>query len=184
MKETPLMFSTDNVKRILLGLKTQTRRVMNPQPYEYKGALVWAFRKGQLATQGYWLDHCPYGGVGDQIWVKETWNYNISREEVLYKADGGYNEHRHIWKSAMFMPKSHARLWLPLSEPCRPERLQDITLQDCIAEGLGSGSKDLVLAKVQFINEWDSLNAKRGYGWDKNLWVWVITHNAYGVRLK
>lgn len=31
---------------------------------------------------------------------------------------------------------------------------------------------------------WDSINAKRGYGWDKNPWVWVIEFRRVDQRAK
>lgn len=90
-KETPLMFSTDNVIRIVRGLKTQTRRVIKPQPFIRKGVMRWV--KGQIDIN--MDDHsdlaipfCPYGGVGDQIWVKETfYTFQAGGEAVLYKAN-------------------------------------------------------------------------------------------------
>ena len=86
MKEHPILFSTDMVKAILDGKKTQTRRVIKPQPvfkseYELEaneaffnsGGLVKLRDKynsrGELKTIPFL---CPYGQVGDRLWVRES----------------------------------------------------------------------------------------------------------------
>lgn len=97
MKERPILFNTVMVKAILEGLKTQTRRVINPQP---EGKTL------QSNLDGKWLSkkfngllipkiedlpiHCPYGKIGDRLWVRETWStVNLYGEIALaYKADG------------------------------------------------------------------------------------------------
>lgn len=68
--------------------------------------------------------------------------------------------------SAMFMPKRFARLRLELNEPCRLERLQDITPQDIQREGLGEGCNYMNLT-LAFIDEWDKLA--------RNFWKRMMT---------
>jgi len=213
MKETPLMFSTENVIRIAKGLKTQTRRVVHPQfglspnagkPYiDGNGYLCVIRNRIEFDGWFYLLNEkgkkikCPYGGAGDQIWVKETYyNFQCAGEAVVYKANLAWEKEERPkpadgWKSAMFMPKRLARIWLTLSESCRIERVQEITEEDVIREGISPYTLARgVLAdeppdpRWNFIELWDSINKKRGYGWDTNPYVWVITHNAFGVRLK
>ena len=97
MKERPILFKTEMVQAILKGRKTQTRRVINPQP---EGKTL------QSNLDGKWLSkkfnglllpkiedlpiHCPYGKIGDRLWVRETWStVNLYGEIALaYKADG------------------------------------------------------------------------------------------------
>ncbi|WP_121774884.1 hypothetical protein [Acinetobacter bereziniae] len=97
MKERPILFSAPMVSAILEGRKTQTRRVINPQP---EGKTL------QSNLDGKWLSkkfnglllpkiedlpiHCPYGKIGDRLWVRETWStVNLYGEIALaYKADG------------------------------------------------------------------------------------------------
>lgn len=97
MKERPILFSAPMVSAILEGRKTQTRRVINPQP---EGKTL------QSNLDGKWLNkkfnglllpkiedlpiHCPYGKIGDRLWVRETWStVNLYGEIALaYKADG------------------------------------------------------------------------------------------------
>ncbi|AWL29364.1 hypothetical protein DJ533_12680 [Acinetobacter defluvii] len=96
MKERPILFSAPMVTAILESRKTQTRRVINPQP---EGKTL------QSNLDGKWLSkkfnglllpkiedlpiHCPYGKIGDHLWVRETWStVNLYGEIALaYKAD-------------------------------------------------------------------------------------------------
>ena len=92
MKEHPILFSTPMVQAILNGTKSQTRRVVKPQPkvvlamYTDKSLETnCIFRKGDQRI------HCPYGQVGSKLWVRETWRVGAWHEEkgiaVDYKAD-------------------------------------------------------------------------------------------------
>ncbi len=81
------------------------------------------------------------------------------------------------WRPSIFMPKAAARIFLRVT--CvRAERLQDITEEDAVREGV-MGLIDKILqgltGKTRFERLWDRLNKKRGYGWDTNPWVWVYT---------
>ena len=80
------------------------------------------------------------------------------------------------------MPREAARLFLRVTD-VRVERLQDISTSDCEEEGLISDidrfngqmepHHDWIVG--EFENLWNSINAKRGYGWDTSPWVWVIS---------
>ena len=79
------------------------------------------------------------------------------------------------WRSPRFMPKEAARLWLEVKN-VRVERLQNITADDIRAEGTPDTPHDsncLIAERQSFIDFWDSINAKRGYPWRSNPWVWV-----------
>jgi hypothetical protein len=90
------------------------------------------------------------------------------------------------------MPKWAARIWLKVKD-VRVERLQDITEDDCYAEGLRDDDCRVMGAHalygdiveeyepIQFVFRelWDSINKKRGYGWDENPFVWVIEFSLY-----
>jgi hypothetical protein len=135
---------------------------------------------------------CPYGQSGDRLWVKETWAN--APHGIIYKAnfntaDGFGSEVVDlptgrtiplVWKSPRFMSRRYSRITLEILS-IRAQRLQDITEEDCCAEmGIplkwpGPGSepykRDL---RTSFSYLWDAINAKRGFGWNVNPWVWVI----------
>ena len=140
MKERPILFSGPMVRAILSGTKTQTRRVLKPQPYfDNRGLLWWEWSRsagsasidpvGQPSDE--WLKHCPYGAPGDVLWVRETWAPS-DLAPVLYRADGPVRNGR--WRPSIHMPRWASRLSLRIKS-VRVERLQDITEADAIAEG-------------------------------------------------
>lgn len=105
VKERPILFSTPMVRKILSGEKTQTRRIIKPQPIK-----VIDWRIMDMGLTPYKLAkppkempqaivkeimQCPYGKPGDRLWVRETWNQAYkkdldTREKIyhyIYKAD-------------------------------------------------------------------------------------------------
>lgn len=92
MKERPILFSGEMVKAILGGRKTQTRRVVKPQPFQND-----ILCRDAAAPSGYSLVHdshddrlltCPYGVPGDRLWVKETWCQKYDDGLPLYDVHG------------------------------------------------------------------------------------------------
>ncbi|HYG23222.1 MAG TPA: hypothetical protein VEH04_10605 [Verrucomicrobiae bacterium] len=160
MKERPILFSAAMVQAILAGRKSQTRRVVKPQPpAQFLGenaaaitnGYLWAFSDGRAA---YPPDDkpgvpCPYGQPGDRLWVKETWRVHGGREyeyqqhqpSVIYRADADYDPLRvgesvsAEWRKSIFMPRWASRITLEITS-VRVERLQEITPEDAIAEGV------------------------------------------------
>ncbi len=195
MKERPILFSGPMVRAILDGRKTQTRRVMKPQP-EYRenkslpGHFGTWFHDWNLDHDAVTIDdiikYCPFGRPSDRLWVRETFvvDYEVGEgtrggipPAVFYRAtdDGKTNftpgmEH---WKPSIHMPRMYCRLLLEVTG-VRVERLQDINEDGCKAEGLDWDSGDFLGPKAQFAIFWNSLNEKRGHGWDTNPWVWVV----------
>jgi hypothetical protein len=192
MKEKPIIFSTPMVKAILAGNKTMTRRVV-------KGPLCTDIN-GCINIKGLWViperdkDHAfdgiaPYC-VGDHLWVREAWQENTVTSEkdkqdmpYFYRADPDGVLLR-SWKPSTFMPRVAARIFLEVKH-VRLEQLQSISERDAVKEGITTLSFVLPDEKTklkpkggtfrtEFKHLWDKLNAKRGYGWDKNPWVWVI----------
>ncbi len=171
MNEKPILFSGPMVKAILEGRKTQTRRVVKPQPPE--GYRQWGrCINGNVAFTDHPLQgekgnviniKGPYGDEGDHLWVRETWVDLGNGLGVAYKADP-----RGIvtkWRPSIFMPRSLSRITLEITG-VRVERLQDITDDDAKAEGVGGVGTFGVL--------WNEINAKRGHSWDTNPYVWCI----------
>jgi len=132
---------------------------------------------------------CPYGVSGDRLWVRETFEPQ-GDGKVIYRADPDNNAAdtvRHlaaIWKPSIFMPRWASRITLEVTA-VRVERVQDISSSDAEAEGIlstfdsAAGHGDFRLGKetshqAHFRVLWDSINAKRGFGWSVNPWVWVV----------
>lgn len=188
MEEHPIIFNTEMVKAILDGKKTQTRRVIKPQPFYQRGILRWDKNKTISINMNDHSDlaipYCPYGQVGGKLWVKETFDYVFGDEGdyILYKANDADLKHfeelkkagiKVTWNPSIFMPKDLSRITLDIIE-VRVEGLHNITEEDIKAEGIEDN-----LTKIGFYYAfgqlWNSINAKRGYGWDTNPFVWVIS---------
>jgi hypothetical protein len=180
MKEHPIIFSSPMVKAILDKRKTQTRRVIKlnkRNEWLLNPDIGWSDEYIKDPENAL-IEECPYGQVGDKLWVKETWWCPQKGLPVAYKANlEPQQAERQIWKSSLFMPRWASRILLEITE-VRAERLQEITEEDAIKEGCKEGITmpgGHYTAKWYFRALWDFLNAKRGYGWDKNPWVWVIS---------
>lgn len=170
MKERPILFSGGMVRAILDGRKTQTRRVIKPQPSKPVGP----------NHDGLWSDTCdpvtryfgcPYGQPGDRLYVRETWRINLSGN-IWYRADGK-SVADGLWKPSIHMPRILSRITLEI-ESVRVERVQEITPDDCRAEGIGDEFNDIG-ARYCFGQLWNEINEPRGFGWEVNPWVWAIT---------
>jgi len=209
VKERPIIMSTEMVKTILDGRKTQTRRVVkdkhysrwqidNGIPHNGQDSIVVDIDGETIIPISYLkviydeqADRvggrifCPYGSVGDRLWVKETWVEQSG--DIYFKADWGEDKPVSMvcdnikWRSPLFMPRWASRITLEITG-IRVERLQEITEEDAIAEGMlpeGTLLPNLIHSAdnpiEQFAQLWDSLNAKRGYSWESNCWVWCIS---------
>ena len=195
MKERPILFSGEMVRAILAEQKTQTRRVMKPQPVNLVDAIQWK--------------KCPHGIPGDRLWVRETWaapGYLDHRKPsdiedwnpILYRADGFIARQFEVgwswlafmfgrWRPSIFMPRWASRIMLEIVN-VRVERVREITEEDAREEGiiipdymagtvrLPHGGAPVLRTSYgsRFADLWDRINAKPGYGWDTNPWVWVI----------
>lgn len=196
-KERPILFSGGMVRRILCGRKTQTRRVMKPQPEFSKDGVCWyptvpldicgrktnalAYGNEHHFRKGAPIDFSPYGQPGDRLWVRETWAEFPSDKDWIYRADQDEQlAHKLTWRPSIFMPRAACRLTLEVTE-IRAQRLQDMSPGDMCAEGVTSeplpeGHKDEpTVLRWNFSDLWNEINGARGFGWDSNPWVWAIT---------
>ena len=188
MKEHPILFSTPMVQAILEGRKTQTRRVikakglsLNPLSHDYatsgkyvNGSAIFIGDRGISNPV-----KCPYGQVGDKLWVRETWHpfknsdtYKKSKDKCLYKVDGQLTLLK--WKPSIFMPRWASRITLEITD-IRVQRLWEITDEDAKAEGIGA-TEPLVFNdsyKDSYAWLWDKINKK--HVWILNEFVWVIS---------
>ena len=200
MNEKPILFSAEMVRAILDGRKTQTRRVIKPQPPDGFVWCQWAADEAlfcrscddYMGKNGQWIK-CPYGQSGDRLWVREAWKLWSNATDwyvVTYPATGIAThpirclrdlrvlEKRGI-KAARFMPREFSRI-TPRVTGVRVERVQEITEDDAKAEGAAL-AYDGDYSPHQGFNHrggfmalWDSINAKRGFSWDANPWVWAV----------
>lgn len=216
MTAYPIPFRADELRALLNGRKTQTRRVVKPQPFNGEPAeQVYArFRKdGTLAPDESLSDlineafasgdvdvACPYGQPGGLLWVREKFivhfrqNHPTDRSAVIYAAKKYDHEHQYDgpWKRSIHMPRWASRITLKLTH-VRVERVQDISEDDAKAEGTApvldplnrpySQDGQSVAHRLAFKDLWDSINAKRGYGWEINPWVWALTFEIYRCNI-
>ncbi|PKH24758.1 hypothetical protein CIG19_07000 [Enterobacterales bacterium CwR94] len=214
MKERPILFSDQRVSALISGQQTQTRRIMksrvfSPGQDNHEGCFGFDVSSNHL--HGFQVlgmsdlsQHCPFGQVGDQLWVRETWRGPVLPPELLedyakrpekfkdaqwcqYLADqrqltAAQADLEDVgWQTAIHMPRWASRIDL-LIRSIRVERLQDISDDDVTAEGIGS--------TTHFLNHFftlpgETLSAQMSYkkhwekvyganSWNVNPWVWVI----------
>ena len=193
MKETGIIMSGNHPLLVAEGKKTMTRRtyglgMVNKDPDAWivtptGNPLAWAcLRKDAEGNIVERVNNvkCPYGGVGDRLWVRATWCKN-SQGQMLFKYQKDaltkmldLPEINILWKPAIHLLKADAEIWLEITE-VRAERVRQITFADRLDEGITYKFPYIEDTKRDFRNLWNSLNAKRGLGWDFNPWVWPIS---------
>ena len=141
----------------------------------------WREDDGQIAVdfKADGFPHQKWRTVPDPDKFNDLWEESTQEAEKVYgmKERYGWKPGKSPcrWRPSIFMPRWAARIILEITA-IRVERLGDITIEDAQAEGVtplgveGDGRR----WRAAFRELWDSLNAKRGYGWDANPWVWVI----------
>lgn len=155
MKERPILFSAEMVRAILDGRKTQTRRVIKPQPIN-------ALDRPPPCD-------CPYGKIGDRLWVRET---QAKFHPAVYMADVAEDFYpSYLWTPSIHMPRVASRITLEITA-ARVERLQDISEADAMAEGV-SWKHNPALPTTP-VNAFAALWTSVGGDWDANPWVWCI----------
>ena len=177
MGTKPILFNTENVRALLEGRKTVTRRVVKPQPLDKpmvfndveEGINIVCHIAGKEVLYNYFPPYQP----GDILWVRETWNclpipepLRGTSKTYWYKADGAAPEDK--WRSPYHMPREAARIFLRVTD-VRVERLQEIDDGGVVAEGLEIG--------CYFDELWNRTIKPKDrplYGWEANPWVWVI----------
>lgn len=187
MKERGMIFNAEMVCAILDGRKTQTRRPIRIQPSS-------GVRKSPFVKSGFEDGHgkglsCPFGVVGDRIWVRETWaRYNIDQDshDMAYRAttpDDWPEEGR--WRPSIHMPRWASRITLEITD-VHVERLNSISEEDARVEGVAPAGEllpdypgtyltptgDFATARVAFQRLWQSIYGAES--WQANPWVWVI----------
>jgi hypothetical protein len=207
MKDKPILMSTPMVQALLAGQKTQTRRILKPQPAY--GCYYAMNENGDKALHlivdgtpekycapihGNTTDHrlpCPQGKIGDLLWVREGFRFNMVNNDPnggdKYKAD--YPNETHVpnsygkpWKPSIFMPRSASRITLEITS-IKVKRLQDISDNDSLFEGVKN--TDFYVngrpPRVVYSYLWESLHGKGS--WDLNPWVWVLEFKPYLINI-
>lgn len=218
-----MIFNGEMVRAILDGRKTQTRRIMKIQPsdgfhpthngYDLDLNAHW-YTPGVVDKNGYLQPAkkdvfgvadenegytCPFGAVGDRIWVREAFQGPLVSEEFLeeyraypekfenpeyceYAADGGPRPEycdlddnlRHGWRPSIHMPRWASRLTLEITS-VRVERLRDLSEDDAKSEGITPPSGGVLPGweyRINFRELWMSIYGSDN--WEANPWVWVI----------
>lgn len=188
MREKPIIFNAQMVRAILEGRKTQTRRMMKPQP-ELRMGGFWHWKDCQWADGGIGFpktgieDHAPYQ-PGDRLWVRETFSEHPEQAIMAYRADGEEFEDADgwlwepKWTPSIHMPRKFSRITLEVTD-VRAERLQDISPADCIEEGaraFGGGDKPIDAYRAL----WTAIYSPGS--WGANPWVWVICFRVLDVK--
>ncbi|WP_323091591.1 ASCH domain-containing protein [Klebsiella variicola] len=211
MKERGMIFNGEMTRAILDGRKTQTRRIMKAQPSEdftpmnmaletdYKAR--W-YTPGVVDKDGYLQPaskkvfgvsnenegySCPFGSVGDRIWVREAWaRYNIDQNshDIAYRATTPADwPEEGRWRPSIHMPRWASRILLEITD-VRVERLNAISQEDAQAEGMeltgwrptysdpDSGG-EVMTPYDNFAELWSSIYGDES--WKANPWVWVIS---------
>ena len=201
-RERPIIFNAEMVRAILKGRKTQTRRVIKPQPKH--SASYWICGKNGVWADGHgWQKLCPYGQPGGELWVRETWSapgndYEDCKpsellrnwfkpEKLKYRATEQYGDAYYKWRPSIHMSRWMSRIQLEVVS-VKVERVQDITEADAIAEGVRKLYRCPKWTEGEaiksFIELWDSINKKQGFGWDENPWVWATGFKLIEVKNK
>lgn len=204
MTERGMIFNAEMVRAILAGRKTQTRRIMAPQPEPCPRGGHWRpsnvfktmlhvedeMQNGKGGWGGLVGDACPFGDVGDRIWVRETFQGPLLNYEQMdeyledsskfekpefcqYAADGGHRPEyqdaddnlRHGWRPSIHMPRWASRILLEITN-VRVERLNAISEEDVDAEGFAGDYPTSVFPNL-FPGEpkdWSHLSMRDCYG--------------------
>ncbi|HCI5658605.1 TPA: hypothetical protein NPO21_004206 [Klebsiella variicola subsp. variicola] len=202
MTERGMIFNGEMVRAILDGRKTQTRRPIKWKQTRFneigerEDGSKWPWSEDAEHACDFWHP-CPFGAVGDRIWVRETFqgplfDYDLmdsyckdptpfeKPEFCVYKADGvpalefydADDELHCCWRPSIHMPRWASRILLEITN-VRVERLKSISDGDAIREGCSTAdmkSGDCV-ADV-FARLWASIYGDES--WNSNPWVWVI----------
>ncbi len=213
MRYAPIIFSTAMVRANHDGRKNQTRRLNGldyvnglPDTYRYDGISEdnptehWFEKldKGGNPTEIYTPVICPYGQVGDVLWVREAFAhtkqlnlapddenygfvYKAEDESILWNDIEGWR-----WRPSIHMPIEACRSWCIITS-IECQRLQDITEGDAIMEGIegydeyhykmyldNGGAEKTKMPERSFMSLWESIHGTNS--WLANPWVWVARY--------
>ena len=161
-KDKPILFAGWKVRAIYNGA-TQTRR---PIANKWLRCLCLPDDIEDVIAQA------PYQ-PGDMLWVRETWIGDNNRYHYRATQDVAHWK----WKPSIHMPRKAARLFLEVTG-VRVQRIQDISREDCHAEGLDEDQLDGGSHCIDGMKSWhvwmmDVWEKAYPGSWQRNDWVWV-----------
>lgn len=205
MKERGMIFNGEMVRAILDGRKTQTRRPIKwkqtrfTEIGEREDGSKWPWSEDAEHACDFWHP-CPFGAVGDRIWVRETFaalepgsyeqakpqeghcqDLRYAATDRLAKSDADIRGYK--WVPSIHMPRWASRILLEITD-VRVERLTSISQEDAQAEGMeltgwrptysdpDSGG-EVWTPYDNFAQLWESIYGEES--WKANGWVWVIS---------
>ncbi|MCG7388729.1 hypothetical protein [Pantoea sp. ACRSB] len=199
MRERPILLNADMVRAVLNGSKTQTRRIITPQPkltersgFEWKGYLFGAGSDDRETNRNFSHVKCPFGQPGDRLWVRETFSVvphtayaasegvqqvicpDDSHEAAIFRAGWEHSTGGIRWRPSIHMPRWASRITLEITG-VRVERLASVSNDDARAEGYpaeraADGSN--IDPWLWFRDLWDGIYPEQSF--KVNPWVWVI----------
>lgn len=205
MSERGMIFNAEMVNAILSGRKTQTRRPIKwkqtrfTEIAERDDGSLWPWAEDCERGGDIWFA-CPYGEIGDRIWVRETWQVihdhidesshvedrtyapSIPKEKDRYWhtvyaehfGDESREDRGFPWRPAIHMPRWASRITLEITD-VRVERLRGLSEEDAKSEGIIPSAGGVLPGweyRINFRDLWMDI-----YGtdnWEANPWVWVI----------
>ncbi|ECX7952588.1 hypothetical protein GUD09_002470 [Salmonella enterica] len=198
MNERGMIFNAEMVRAILDGRKTQTRRPIKwkqtrfTEIAERDDGSLWPWAEDCERGGDIWFA-CPYGEIGDRIWVRETFRVHSRATDVatlVYRASvrNSWTEQTHRvpvavcnkpatpekWTPSIHMPRWASRILLEITD-VRVERLRDLSEEDAKSEGITPPAGGVLPGweyRINFRDLWMDI-----YGtdsWEANPWVWVI----------
>ena len=145
----PILMTSGNAQKCFDGTKTQTRRIIKERPpylyVEPNNANGPTLHRLDPDSGLYEPAPCPYGCVGDRLWVREAWAFP-GEEALMYRGNpddvalyekwmAGENYPKIKWTPSIHMPKWACRTVLEITE-ISVQQLQEITEEDAKAEGI------------------------------------------------
>lgn len=192
--ERGMIFNAEMVRALLDGRKTQTRRPIKwkqtrfTEIGEREDGSKWPWSEDAEHACDFWHP-CPFGTVGDRIWVREAFRVHSRATDVatlVYKAserNSWTEQTRRVpvavcnkpatpekWTPSLHMPRWASRILLEITD-VRVERLRSMSQDDARAEGVIAASGPME-AGLAFRELWDSIYGEES--WKANPWVWVI----------
>jgi len=191
VRERGIIFNSEMVNAVLSGRKTQTRQIFDwkKQPAmemaERDDGSLWPWAEDCENGGDIWFP-CPFGAVGDRLWVRETFGFEIRsvggspHEQIVYRAskpdavrlyDCNGKPYPMKWTPSIHMPRSASRITLEITG-VRVERLNDIDQAGALAEGITDGH-GVGMEVYNFSRLWRDIYGEER--WQSNPWVWCIS---------